>query len=395
MDEHVIKTYRRAEPVFVRGQGACLYTDQGREYLDFLGGIAVSALGHGHPKLVEALQDQVGKVLHVSNLLRHPYTEEVAERVTRLAGMAEVFFCNSGTEANEAALKIARKHHFAKGTGRTGFVALEGSFHGRTMGALSVTHNRAYREPFAPLCGEVTFVAPGDADALRRALARQPAALILEPIQGETGVHELPHEFLRLARELCTETGTILIHDEVQCGSGRTGTFLCAQQAGVTPDIVTLAKPIAGGLPMGMTLIGETLSGTLQPGDHGSTFAGGPLACRGALVLLRELEEGGLQQRIRELGAHLTTALDGLVALSEHVVERRGRGLMQAVQLDPSLDAREVQRQLFTMGLIVNATGPDTLRILPPFVVTQAQVFRAADLIRTAVDQLTAQAPQR
>ena len=167
MDEHVIKTYRRAEPVFVRGQGACLYTDQGREYLDFLGGIAVSALGHGHPKLVEALQDQVGKVLHVSNLLRHPYTEEVAERVTRLAGMAEVFFCNSGTEANEAALKIARKHHFAKGTGRTGFVALEGSFHGRTMGALSVTHNRAYREPFAPLCGEVTFVAPGERHAAR------------------------------------------------------------------------------------------------------------------------------------------------------------------------------------------------------------------------------------
>ena len=386
MDEHVMKTYVRAEPVFERGEGACLYTTDGTEYLDFLGGIAVSALGHGHPRLVAALQDQVEKVLHVSNLFRHGYTEKVAERVTRLAGMTEVFFCNSGTEANEAALKIARKYHFQKGTGRTGFVALEGGFHGRTMGALAVTHKEAFRAPFGPLAGAVTFVAPGDEEALQKALEARPAALILEPIQGESGVHELSGSFLQSCRQLCSASDTVLIHDEVQCGSGRTGTFLCAQLADVQPDVVTLAKPIAAGLPMGMTLVGSKLFGTLAPGDHGSTFAGGPLACRAALVLLQELEEGGLQDHVVEMGGHLTKALDGLVAVSDAVVARRGRGLMQAVQLDAKIDATQLQKQLLSDGLIVNATGPDTIRMLPPYVVTEAQIYRAVDTVKRVIE---------
>ncbi len=256
MGEREIPIYRRAQEVFVDGDGAILRDQTGREYLDFLGGLAVSALGHNHPRLVAALRDQAGQLLHVSNLLAHPYTEAVAERVTRLCGLEAVSFCNSGAEAVEAALKIARKHHHTAGTGHSGFVAMEEGFHGRTLGALSVTHTERYREPFQPLVPGVHFVPPGDADALARAIHKhQPAAVILEPIQGESGLFTMPKGFLRECRELCTETGTLLITDEIQCGSGRTGTFLCTDQADIKPDIVVLAKPIGGGLPMGLTVM--------------------------------------------------------------------------------------------------------------------------------------------
>ena len=287
MDEHVIRTYARAEEVFVSGQGAVLRDADGREYLDMLGGIAVSALGHAHPELVAALRQQVGEVLHTSNLYRHPHTEAVAGLIADLTGLDAVFFTNSGAEATEAALKIARKHQRQTGAAdRTGFVALEGGFHGRTLGALSVTHTPAYRAPFEPLVPGTQFVPPGDVAALESALANHPAALILEPIQGESGVVELPTNYLQTARALCSSTGTVLIHDEVQCGSGRTGTFLAADHADVQPDIVTLAKPIAAGLPMGMAVVRSELAGALVPGDHGSTFAGGPLACRAGVGVL-------------------------------------------------------------------------------------------------------------
>jgi acetylornithine/N-succinyldiaminopimelate aminotransferase len=385
MDEHVLHTYLRAEEVFVEGRGAELVDLNGKKYLDFLGGIAVSALGHGHPGLVEALRDQVGKLIHTSNLFRHPYTEEVALRVTRLAGMQAVFFTNSGTEANEAALKIARKHQRNVGSAeRTGFVALEGGFHGRTMGALSVTHSPKYREPFEPLVPGVTFVAPGDVPALERALRDlRPAALILEPIQGEAGVRDLPFDFLRAARRLCDETGTLLIHDEVQGGSGRTGDFLAGDAAGVKPDIVTIAKPIAAGLPMGMCLVAKKLENTLQPGDHGSTFAGGPLVCRAALVFLRELEEGGLQENVRARGVQLRAALEGVQREFPVVTELRGRGLIQGVRLEHG--AEELQKTLYRDGLITNRTGGDVIRLLPPYVVTSAQIARGVDILRGAL----------
>jgi len=381
MDEHVIKTYLRAAPVFVHGEGCTLTDDAGKEYIDFLGGIAVSALGHNHPGLVAALRDQVGKVVHVSNLYRHPYTEAVAERVCAMAEMAEVFFSNSGAEANEAALKLALKYHFARGADRRDFIALQGSFHGRTLGALAVTHKESFREPFSGLESKVTFVPRNDLDALRESFAARPAALILEPIQGETGVHELSAEFLQLARQACSDTDTILIHDEIQCGSGRTGTFLCAQQAGVTPDIATLAKPIAAGVPMGLTLIADKLAGTFVPGDHGSTFAGGPLACRAALVLLELLSDGGLQDHVKEISGYLQTALDHLTADEPLIHARRGRGLMQALQLDPSVDAPTLKDRLFEAGLIVNATGPDTIRILPPYILQRHQIDRAITIL--------------
>jgi predicted acetylornithine/succinylornithine family transaminase len=382
---HVLNTYLKADEVFVRGQGARLWDQDGREWLDFLGGIAVSALGHGHARLTAELQDQVGKLIHTSNLYRHPYTEDVAERVARLCGLDAVFFTNSGTEAVEAALKIARKRQRQLGhPERTGFVALEGSFHGRTFGSLSITHTPKYREPFEPLVPGVSFVAPGDNARLEQLLrAQKPAALIVEPIQGESGVRELPHDFLRLARKLCTDTGTVLIHDEVQCGSGRTGTFLFAEQLDIKPDVVTLAKPIAAGLPMGLAVVCEELRDTLVPGDHGSTFAGGPLVCRGALVFLSEIEEHGLLDQVKARGAQLRTGLEQLQREFPVIVELRGRGLIQGLRV--ARDAERLQTTLYSLGLITNRTGGDVIRLLPPYVITAQDIERGLELMRAGL----------
>jgi len=388
MDEHVLTTYLRADEVFVRGQGARLWDADGRQWLDFLGGIAVSALGHNHPRLVAELTEQLGSLIHTSNLFRHPYTDEVAARVARLTGLQAVFFTNSGTEAVEAALKIARKRQRQLGQPeRTGFVALEGSFHGRSLGALSVTHTAKYREPFEPLIPGVTFVPAEDAAALEDALREHsPAALIMEPIQGESGVRCLDAQYLREARRLCTQTGTLLVHDEVQCGSGRTGTFLYSEQVDVRPDIVTLAKPIAAGLPMGMAVVSKELAGTLQPGDHGSTFAGGPLACRGALCFLREIEEHGLLENVRARGAQLRAGLEQLRSEFAIVRELRGLGLIQGLRLERG--AEELQKQLYRNGLITNRTGGDVLRLLPPYVITQDEIAQGLELLRAGLRSL-------
>ena len=392
MDEHVLLTYRRAEEVFVAGHGAEIRDEQGKAYLDFLSGIAVSALGHGHEQLVSAIDDQVRKLVHVSNLYRHPYTEEVAARIAHLTGLDACFFSNSGAEAVEAALKIARKHQRTAGhPERTGFVALEGSFHGRTFGALSITHTEKYRAPFGPLLDGVTFVPVGDEAALGRALEPSsgppPAALVLEPIQGESGVREVPFEFLRAARARCNATGTLLVHDEVQCGSGRTGSFLAADAAGVKPDVLTLAKPIAAGLPMGVTVVSKKLAKTLEPGDHGSTFAGGPLVCRAALVFLRLLEEGGLLEQVRARGQQLRRGLESIERDFAVVAELRGRGLIQGVRLERGAD--ELQKELYRRGLIVNKTGSDVIRLLPPYVITSAQVDRGLELLREGLKTLS------
>jgi len=388
MDAHVLHTYLRADEVFVRGRGCELVDESGKVYLDFLSGIAVSALGHDHPELVAALRDQLGRIVHVSNLYRHPYTEEVAARIARLARMEAVFFTNSGTEAIEAALKIARKHQRSRGEAqRTGFVALEGSFHGRTLGALSITHTAKYREPFEPLVPGVTFVAPGDTARLAEVLrTRKNAAFVAEPIQGESGVRDIDPDFLRAARELCTETGTLLVHDEVQCGSGRTGTFLFSEQLGIAPDIATLAKPLGAGLPMGCAVVSRDLAHVLQPGDHGSTFAGGPLVCRAALVFLRLLEEGGLLEHVRQRGAELRAGLADIQGECGVITELRGRGLIQGVRL--ARGAEEVQKRLYQRGLISNRTGGDVLRLLPAYVITSDEVQRGLALLRDEIRKL-------
>jgi acetylornithine aminotransferase/acetylornithine/N-succinyldiaminopimelate aminotransferase len=387
MDEHVIRNYARADIVFVSGNGAILRDETGREYLDFLSGIGVNSLGHGHPRLVDALREQAARVLHTSNLFRHPFTERVAALLAEATDMQAVFFCNSGTEATEAALKIARKHQRRCGhPERTGFLALEHGFHGRTLGALSVTHHRAYREPFAPLVPGVRFLPAGDAAALQAAFdAEVPAALILEPIQGEGGVRELAHDYLRLARKLCSARGAVLIHDEVQCGAGRTGAFLAGDHADVKPDIATLAKPLAAGLPLGAAVVAAGLADALVPGDHGSTFGGGPLVCRAAEVFLCELRDG-LGEHVAARGAQLGDGLHALAAEFPVIAEVRGRGLLRGLRLRHG--APDLQRTLLDNGLITNCTAGDVVRFLPPYVVTAEQTDQALDLLREGLAAL-------
>jgi predicted acetylornithine/succinylornithine family transaminase len=389
IEPHVMPTYARGDEVFVDGRGAVVRDADGNQHLDFLSGIAVTALGHAHPRLTAALQDQVAKITHLSNLFRHPYTEDVAARLCGYAGMHKAFFTNSGAESIECALKIARKAMHVAGTPeRTSFVALEGAFHGRTLGALSLTHSARYREPFAPLL-EVAWVPPDDVDALAATLReRRPAALVLEPIQGEGGIRELSGAFLQAARALCSETGTVLVHDEIQSGCGRTGTFLAAQHHDVTPDVVALAKPIAAGLPMGACLASAAFADTLQPGEHGTTFGGGPLVCRAASVFLDELDDG-LLDAVRDRGAQLRHGLERIAASAPAVREVRGRGLMLGVQLDRP--AKDAQQLLHRRGLLVNVTQTDVLRIVPPFVVTEAQIDDALQCLQEVLVSLPTQ----
>ena len=382
----VMPTYARSDEVFVDGDGAILRDAGGREFLDFLAGIAVNALGHGHARMTAALRDQIGKVVHISNLFRHPYTESVATRLCAHTGMAAAFFTNSGTESVECAMKIARKAMHVQGTPRrTSFVALEGAFHGRSLGALSLTHNSSYRAPFAPLL-DVTWVTPNDTSALAATLREQrPAALFVEPIQGEGGIGELSREFLQAARELCTETDTVLVHDEIQSGCGRTGTFLAAQHHDVTPDVVTLAKPIGAGLPMGVCLANEKYANTLEKGEHGTTFGGGPLVCRAATVFLDEIDSG-LLNHVAARGKQLLAGLQQLQRELPAVTEVRGRGLMLGLRLDrPAADA---QLAMHRDGLLLNCTASDVLRIVPPFVVTEAQVEDGLQRMRKVLESL-------
>jgi len=368
-------TYRRAAPVFVRGSGAWLEDETGKRYLDLLSGIGCTALGHAHPRLVAALAEQAATLTHTSNLYRHRVGETLAKRLTAKAGMDAVFLCNSGTEANECALKLARKYQRTRAEAdgsapRSHFVALEHGFHGRTMGSVSITANPAYREPFAPTL-QMQLVPPDDVAALEAALRTRPAALVLEPVQGEGGVRPLSHDYLRAARALCDSTDTVLVHDEIQCGLGRTGPFLAADAAGVKPDVVTLAKPIAAGFPMGATLARGVFADVLQPGNHGTTFGGNPLACRAALVVLDELENG-LEANIAARGAQFAAGLDALASKHAAVSIRRGRGLMQGLVVPGK--AAAVQAALFEAGVIITTAAGDTLRFLPPFVVTEADI---------------------
>jgi acetylornithine/N-succinyldiaminopimelate aminotransferase len=361
--ERVIPSYARMPVEFVRGEGASLWDEEGNEYLDFLCGISVTSLGHCHPAVVEAVREQAGRLMHTSNLF---YTEPgmlLAERLSSSSLGGKVFFCNSGAEANEAAIKLARK---ARRGG--GVVVIRGGFHGRTYGALSATPQEAKQAPFAPLVPGFVAVDP-EPDAIRAAVNEGTAAVMLEPIQGETGVHILSEELLAAAREACDEHGAALIFDEIQTGMGRTGTLWAYEQSGVVPDAITVAKALGGGLPIGALITGKRLADTLQPGDHGSTFAGGPLVCSAALAALELTDDPALLTRVGELGARLAAGLGEL----EHVTEVRGRGLMLACRLDVAAP-EVVRRALLEQRLVLNATGPDTLRLLPPLTIDEGHV---------------------
>ncbi|MGA2756712.1 MAG: acetylornithine/succinylornithine family transaminase [Solirubrobacteraceae bacterium] len=362
-DAHLTRNYARYPVEFARGEGARLWDSGGVEYLDFLAGISVSSVGHCHPAVVAAIREQAGRLLHVGNLY---YTEPMSVLARRLAESSlggKVFFTNSGTEAVEAALKCARKAR----QGGT-IVSLHGAFHGRTYGALSATPQESKQAPFAPLVGGFISV-EASAEAIAAALDERTAALILEPIQGESGVHVLPDELLRFARERCDAVGATLIFDEIQTGLGRTGTAWAYEHAAVVPDLLVSAKALGGGLPIGALITGERHADTFAPGDHGSTFAGGPLVCVAALAALDVLLDEALLARVRELGELLRER----VAALPHVSEVRGRGLMVAFDLD--IDAPDVvRRALLEQRLVVNATGPVTVRLLPPLVIGEAEV---------------------
>jgi acetylornithine/N-succinyldiaminopimelate aminotransferase len=384
--EYVMGTYARQPVVFVRGEGARLWDSEGREYLDFLAGIAVVGVGHSHPYVAAAIANQAHTLMHVSNLFHNPLQAPLAKRLCELSGMDKAFFCNSGTEAVEAALKIARKWGKQKrGDDCSEIISFSGSFHGRTMGALSATAQPKYQAAFAPLVPGFDIAPFNDLTALDDLITEQTCAVIVEPIQGESGVHVADPSFLAGVRALCDEAEVLLIFDEIQCGLGRTGTFLASQGAGVQADIVTLAKGIADGFPMGCCLARGSAARTLVPGDHGSTFAGQPLACAAALATLDVLEKERLMENAENVGAVFQKSLRELAsALPGKIADVRGRGLMVGVDLvEPT--AKAVNQTLFSNGIVANATGDHTLRFVPPLTVTEADCERVVEALRSAL----------
>jgi acetylornithine/N-succinyldiaminopimelate aminotransferase len=372
---NVIGSYARLPVEFVRGEGSRLWDAEGNEYLDFLCGISVTSLGHCHPRIVGAVREQVGRLMHASNLFYTEPAMRLAEKLSRSSLGGKVFFCNSGAEANEAAIKLARK---ARPAGE--FVVALGAFHGRTYGSLSATPQESKQAPFAPLVPGFRAVEP-TAAALSAAVDERTAAVILEPIQGESGVHVLSEECLRAARDACDEHGAALIFDEIQCGMGRTGTLWAYEQTGVLPDAITTAKALGGGMPIGALITGERLADVLTAGDHGSTFAGGPVVAAAALTALELTDDprllAGVQQRGRQLA-------EGLAQLA-HVVAVRGRGLMLACELDVAAP-EVVHHALSRQRLVTNATGPTTLRLLPALTVSESEADEALRRLGAVLD---------
>jgi acetylornithine/N-succinyldiaminopimelate aminotransferase len=371
----VIPSYARFPVEFVRGEGARLWDEEGNEYLDFLCGISVTNLGHCHPRVVAAAREQMARLMHASNLFYTEPAMRLAERLSESSLGGKAYFCNSGAEANEAAIKLARK---ARAAGDV--VVVHGAFHGRTYGALSATPQESKQAPFAPLVPGFRAVEPTP-EAITGAVDGHTAAVMLEPIQGETGVNVLSEELLRAARAACDEHGAVLVFDEIQCGMGRTGTLWAYEQTGVRPDAITVAKALGGGLPIGALLTSERLADVLQPGDHGSTFAGGPVVAAAALAALEVTDDRALLERVRELGHGLADGLERL----PHVLSVRGRGLMLACELDIPAPA-VTRRALLEQRLIVNATGPTTVRLLPPLTIGQAEVAQALERLGAALE---------
>lgn len=381
--EHVLQTYRRQPVAFVRGSGVRLFDADGREYLDFLSGIGVAALGHANPGLADALADQARTLVHTSNLYHHPLQGRLAEKLAELSGLSRAFICNSGTEAVEACLKFARRYWFTQGaTDRSEFVALEHAFAGRSMGALSVTWDDHYRAPFKPLVPGVTFVSATDPAALKAAVTTRTAAIIAEPIQGEGGIRPMSREFAAAIEEACASTGTLLIADEIQCGIGRTGEPFHFPSLGLTPDLISVAKALGGGFPVGAALLSDKVASAVSFGDHGTTYGGNALACRAALYVLDQLP--GLLPHIRTAGAHFERGLRAIASRHDGVVaEIRGKGLMWG--LDLGRDAGPVVQHALEHGLLVNRTNETVVRLLPPYVITESEIDRGLTILEAAL----------
>ncbi len=377
----LFSTYSRYDLFISHGAGVYVYDLSGRQYLDLLGGIAVSSLGYNHPRIVRVLNEQGKSLIHCSNLFYHAFQGQLAERLCRVSGMSRVFFTNSGTEAIEAALKIARAYgHIQGGPEKSRILSLRNSFHGRTYGALSITAQEKYQAPFRPLLPDVDVVQELTAGALEAAFSDRVCAMVLEPIQGEGGIVPIQASFLKAARELCDRHQALLVFDEIQSGMGRTGKWFAFQHYGVEPDLLALAKSIAAGYPLGAVLGNARVAGSLKPGDHGTTFGGGPLACRLALEVMDIIEEDGLLQEVADLGHQLSAGLRSLAARHSGIGEVRGLGLMIGAELGAS--AKEVVSRLLREGFIANAAHDTVLRLLPPFIIRPEQI----DEFLTALD---------
>ena len=372
----LIPTYDRLPILAVRGEGCYLYDDRGKKYLDFLSGLAVNALGYAHPEILAVLRDESESLLHVSNLLYHPYQAPLAEKLARLAGLDRVFFANTGTEAIEGAIKLARAYarqrHPAEPCARVEILAVENSFHGRTLGALAATWPEKYRKPFEPLLPGVKFVRLNDAAHLRQSFTPRVAAVLVEVIQGEGGVVELQENFLKLAEELCRAHDALLVCDEIQCGLGRTGRWFAFQKHGLKPDVVVVAKPLAAGLPLAALIAREEASEAFSPGMHGSTFGGGPLQCRLALKVLEILARPGFLEHVCEVGAYFRAQLEKLRDDLPLIREVRGQGLMVAAEL--AVPGKSVVRQALEAGFLMNCTQETVLRFLPPLIIERRHV---------------------
>lgn len=382
---HVVQVYRRAPVVFERGSGCRLFDASGRAYLDFISGIGVSALGHGHARLAAAIAEQAQELLHTSNLFFHPLQGQLAARLASLSGLPRAFFCNSGAEAVEASLKFARRYWHTQGSPRHGIVALEHGFHGRTVGALSATWDVHYRTPFAPLLPDVTFVAPEDVAAIRRAVTDQTAAIIVEPIQGEGGVRPLSKRSAQAIAAACEATGALLIADEVQSGLGRTGVAFYSSAIGLEPDVMAIGKALGAGVPIGAAMLSEDVAAKVAFGDHGSTYGGNLLACRAALVFLDELT-GGLMAHVERTGRHLEEALRELASQHTCIRDVRGAGVMWGIEIDRP--AAPVVEAALERGLLINRTADTVLRLLPPYVITRSDVDQMMELLASALAQV-------
>ncbi len=372
-EKYLFATYKRSDLFCSHGSGVYLYDLAGKRYLDFLAGISVNSLGYSHPRLVQALMEQGQRLIHSSNLFYNPYQGLLAKRLADISGMAKVFFTNSGTEAIEAALKIARAYGRAQsGKDKSLILSLRNSFHGRTFGALSITTQEKYQAPFRPLVPDVKIVEEFTVAALEAAFSDRVCALAIEPVQGEGGVVPLPADFVRAARQLCNRYDALLIVDEIQCGLGRTGKYFAFEHYGLKPDVLTLAKSLAAGYPLGAVIGSARVAESLKSGDHGTTFGGGPLACRLALEVLDIIDQEGLIARVAELGDYLIRGLRNLAPRHPSITEVRGMGLMIGVEIGSI--APEVVKRLLKKGIITNAAHDTVLRLLPPFIITQRHI---------------------
>jgi acetylornithine aminotransferase len=382
---HLMNTYGRLPVAFTHGQGCRLFDEQGKSYLDALAGIAVNTLGHNHPRLVRAMTDQVGRMMHVSNLYRVLEAEQLSDRLAALARMDEVFFCNSGCEANEAAIKLARYYGHQQGVDQPAIIVMEHAFHGRTLATLSATGNRKVQAGFEPLVSGFVRVPFDDLAAIEQVAERNPnvVAVLFEPIQGEGGIHAVHSEFMRSLRAICDQKNWLLMVDEVQCGIGRTGSWFAHQRAGVLPDVMTLAKGLGSGMPIGACLAAGRAAGLFKPGNHGSTFGGNPLACAAALTTLDVIETDGLLSRAQILGDAIRNNLrDGLTGVAG-VVDIRGEGLMIGVELDRPCG--DLVKLGLAAGILINVTAEKVVRLLPPLVMRDEEGAELVTVLSTLI----------